>query len=88
MLFSLDRNRKSANALLGLGLLLPLTIPGCGSPEVAVIAPVDPDKARGILTNALDAWKAGKDSNSLASQSPSVRVADEDWLAGMQLVSD
>ncbi|MHC5543833.1 hypothetical protein ACYOEI_36865, partial [Singulisphaera rosea] len=29
----------------------------------------------------------GKTSASLAEQSPPIRVADEDWVAGLQLVS-
>jgi hypothetical protein len=59
---------------------------GCGV-GVAVSPPVDAEQGRVVLREVLDAWKAGKTCDDLAGQSPPIRVADEDWLAGFRLVS-
>jgi hypothetical protein len=67
-------------------LLLVLMVPGCGGGQ-PVAPPVDPDRGRAVLREALDAWKGGKPHDSLAGQTPPIRVADEDWLTGLRLTS-
>jgi hypothetical protein len=56
---------------------------GCGGEPPPT--PVDPSVARGFLVQALDAWKAGKPSNSLAKGTPSIMVNDPDWDRKMKL---
>jgi hypothetical protein len=58
---------------------------GCGlgpSPH-----PSDPDQAKTTLHTVLESWKAGATPESLASQSPPIRVHDLDWNEGHALVS-
>jgi len=85
MFKTINDNRLHA-ARLAAGLLMLMMAPGCGGGRTEA-PPVDADQGRVVLRNALDAWKSGKPSDSLAGETPPVRVADEDWLAGMQLVS-
>ncbi len=59
---------------------------GCGGSVPTGPDAADPEVARRILNQALDAWKTGKSPADLTTDSPSIRVADEDWLAGMRLV--
>lgn len=46
----------------------------------------DPERARTVLVTALDAWKSGS-PQSLATQSPPIRLQDDDLMAGLKLVS-
>jgi hypothetical protein len=53
-----------------------LLLSGCSSglpPES------QPGDARELLTRALDAWKAGEASATLADSKPPLRVIDRDW---------
>ena len=54
---------------------------GCGSPVS------DAASAEKVLATALEAWKSGTTSDSLASQNPSIVVVDPDWKSGAGLVS-
>lgn len=47
----------------------------------------DPAHAEEILSTALEAWKSGTSSDSLAALKPSIVVIDPDWKAGAGLVS-
>ena len=67
-------------------LFLAFALTGCGD-RAKRAAKVEPDKARATLTQALDAWKAGKTPDDLKSQSPSIVAQDFDWLGGMKLSS-
>lgn len=44
----------------------------------------DPERAKATLRIALDAWKSGQ-VQTLAVQSPPIRFADDDFMAGYQL---
>ncbi|WP_148598318.1 hypothetical protein [Aquisphaera giovannonii] len=48
---------------------------------------VDPEAAKRLLVEVLDAWKAGGKPEDLARKSPPVTVGEEEWQAGSQLVS-
>jgi hypothetical protein len=68
-------------------LLAPAMAWGCGCGGSATASrPADPERARQALHAALDAWKAGQTRDDAARLSPPIRVADEDWLAGLKLV--
>jgi hypothetical protein len=58
---------------------------GCGA-SAGTARPPDREAARQALRTALDAWKSGEKYNALASATSPIRVADEDWLAGVKLV--
>ena len=45
----------------------------------------DSAHAKYILVTALDAWRAGK-TKSLTTRNPPIRFADDDQIAGMELV--
>ena len=45
----------------------------------------DSARAKYILITALDAWRAGK-TKSLTIRNPPIRFADDDQIAGMELV--
>lgn len=61
-----------------------MVVTGCNNgPQVA--AKVDPQAARAALTSTLDAWKAGKAIESLASASPPIVAQDFDWMQGKKL---
>jgi hypothetical protein len=55
---------------------------GCAPPPV----PADPDQARDALRRALDAWHRGEPAESLQTQRPPLRVYDDDWQGGQQLL--
>lgn len=80
----LDRPARRLGA--GALLLYALLAAGCGGAG-AVAPPVDPDQARAVLRSTLDAWKAGRPHDAPGPESPPVRVADEEWLAGARLVA-
>lgn len=61
-------------------------LPGCGSSSAATDMATSPEQAQAVLRQALDAWKSGAAHDALANQSPAIRVADEQWLAGEKLV--
>ena len=44
----------------------------------------DPERARLALVTALDSWKRGE-ASTLPRRNPPVRLADEDFAAGLQL---
>lgn len=70
--------RSTAAVSLALPLLLAAALAtGCGGEPVANVT--EPSAAKGYLTQALDAWKAGKPMNSLAGGSPAIQVNDRDW---------
>src|SRR5688572_13513381 len=48
--------------------------------------PATEEAARGALTAALDAWKAGRKVDEMRQQTPEVVVGDTDWKLGRQLV--
>src|SRR4051812_31909119 len=60
-------------------------VSGCDG-SVTASRPADPERARQALHAALDAWKEGRTRDDAARFSPPIRVADEDWLAGLRLV--
>jgi hypothetical protein len=55
---------------------------GCGGGGV----PATEEAARGALTAALDAWKAGRKAEEMRQESPEVVVGDADWKLGRRLV--
>lgn len=63
-------------------LVFMLTTVGCQS---GTVAGHDPERARSVLITALDAWKSGH-PQSLASQTPQIRLQDDDLMAGWQLI--
>jgi hypothetical protein len=48
--------------------------------------PTTEEAARGALTAALDAWKAGRKVEDMRQQTPEVVVGDADWKMGQRLV--
>jgi hypothetical protein len=44
-----------------------------------------PDQAREALHAVLDAWQQGQPQDVLSDRKPPIRVADEDWSAGVHL---
>lgn len=63
--------------------LLTVTMAGCGRGSGKSNA--DSERAREVLIIALDAWKSNQ-LQSLASQSPPIRLLDDDCVAGCQLI--
>jgi hypothetical protein len=61
-------------------------VSGCGK-TVAPDEPVDPAKAKEVLTAALDAWKGGAAYGALESRSPPVVFAEPLWEGGATLNS-
>jgi hypothetical protein len=66
-------------------LTICLLLPGCGGQESVPAQASTPDAAQQALTVALDAWKSGADTQSLAKQTTALYVGDEDWSRGMRL---
>ena len=71
-----------------LTLLIAMAWAGCsmGGPAAFEDPTYDSEKAREILTAALDAWKQGK-AAQLTRRQPPIRFLDEDCRSGWQLVS-
>ena len=69
-------------ATSALGLILGASS-GCGSSAPAATS--DPNRARTILHDVLESWKRGDAIDAQTKLSPSVIVADEDWLTGAKL---
>ena len=65
-------------------VLATLLLPGCSNSSVA--NPVDVPQARDALKIALDAWKKGETSQSLASSSTPMTVQDFEWDTGAKLI--
>jgi hypothetical protein len=88
MLDHLDRNGTTYGSLwvviACLVALATLFVSGCGNSSVA--RPVDAPQAMDALKIALDAWKKGETSKSLASSSPPMTVQDFEWDTGANLV--
>jgi hypothetical protein len=57
----------------------------CGCGGQAIPKPADSTRAVEALRSTLEAWKSGTPATDLASQDPSVHVADDDWQAGYRL---
>jgi hypothetical protein len=70
-----------AACLLVLAILL---LPGCSTTSSA--NPVNESQARDALKFALDAWKKGETSQSLASSSTPMTVQDFEWDTGAKLI--
>jgi hypothetical protein len=74
-------------ALMASLLLLCAGMTGCGDASASPSsAPISIDQARTLLTSVLEAWKSGQTYTGRLESGPSVRVADEDWLATTRLV--
>jgi hypothetical protein len=58
-------------------------VPGC---DGSAAGPVDETTARAVLTQALDAWVAGRAAADLRTQAPEVIVVDQQWTDGARLV--
>jgi hypothetical protein len=54
---------------------------GCGGAR-----PADPERARTVLLQSLDAWRNGASPESLRAGSPALTVVEPRWKAGCQLV--
>jgi len=84
----LDRNSTLYGSLwvvaACLVVLATLLLPGCSNSSVA--NPVDELQARDALKIALDAWKKGETSQSLASSSTPMTVQDFEWDTGSKLI--
>src|SRR5271168_4815811 len=65
-------------------VLATLLLPGCSNSSVA--NPVNELQARDALKIALDAWKKGETSGSLASSSTPMTVQDFEWDTGSKLL--
>jgi hypothetical protein len=76
------QRRLARGALLTLAVSW-LTLAGCSGTKIP--EPADPEKARAALRSALDVWKDGGTPTALQSASPPIRVADDDWVAGLRL---
>src|SRR4029453_17857412 len=73
---------RSFLLFLAASWLTPVGCSGNKPPE-----PADPEKAREVLRTTLDAWKGGDKPSALQQASPSIRVTDDDWQAGLRLRS-
>lgn len=84
----LDRNPSLYGSLWVVAacliVLATLLLPGCSNSSVA--NPVDAPQARDVLKIALDAWKKGETSASLASSSTPMTVQDFEWDQGAKLI--
>jgi hypothetical protein len=56
---------------------------GCGVGQDG--RPADQAQAQQALSAVLDAWKRGERPDTLARQSPPIRVSDLDWSGGLRL---
>ena len=66
--------------------LLSACAAGCGD-QAPPARSLDEEAARLALAEALESWKAGRPHAEPSEAEPTLRVADEDWLAGARLVS-
>lgn len=70
-------------SLVGFAVLWVLT--GCAGNAVSS-QPANSERAREALTSVLECWKSGQGHDAPGRLSPPIRVADEDWIFGAQLV--
>jgi hypothetical protein len=56
------------------------------SPAAWPVPAAGPEQAREALRTALDAWQNGQTVSALQGQSPSITIADGDYLRGCRLV--
>lgn len=77
------RDRRPVSLVLPLALLV--AMPGCGGGPTPPRS-LDEARAKRALTDALNAWKAGRPHDDPSGSGPPIRVADEDWLAGSKLL--
>jgi hypothetical protein len=87
----LDRSDRKSSLYGSLGVvaaclavLATLLFSGCSSYSNA--KPVDVSQARDVLKIALDAWKKGESSATLASSSTPMTVQDFEWDSGAKLI--
>jgi hypothetical protein len=84
----LDRNPSLYGSLWVVAacllVLATLFLPGCSNYSSA--NPVDVPQARDALKIALDAWKKGETTKSLASSSTPMTVQDFEWDGGAKLI--
>jgi hypothetical protein len=84
----LDRNATLYGSLWVVAacliVLATLLLPGCSGFSSA--NPVDEPQARDALKTALDAWKNGLTSQSLAASSTTMTVQDFEWDTGSKLI--
>ncbi|QDV36611.1 hypothetical protein [Tautonia plasticadhaerens] len=66
--------------------LLSACAAGCGN-QPPPTRSLDEEAARRVLAEALEGWKAGRPHAEPSEADPTLRVADEDWLAGARLSS-
>jgi hypothetical protein len=87
-LHHLDRNASLYGSLWVVAacliVLATLLLPGCSNSSSA--NPVDEPQARDALKTALDAWKNGQTSQSLAASSTPMTVQDFEWDTGSKLI--
>ncbi len=78
--------KNPTTELRGAALLLAaVLLAGCGgSPK---LTPADPKKAVASLKTTLEKWKSGASIDALQKEKPAVYAVDEDWQAGLKLVS-
>ena len=74
---SLSETYRFSPALLVLLLAI-----GCGPPQAS---PSDPELAKALLEETLDAWKQGATIAEIREQTPPVYVAEDIWLSGSKL---
>lgn len=55
---------------------------GCGPP---MAAPSDPERAKALLEETLDAWKQGATIAEIREQTPPVYVVEDIWRSGAKL---
>jgi hypothetical protein len=60
-------------------------VAGCG--RTPNPTPTDPKKAVTVLQTTLEKWKNGTSIAALQKETPAVYASDEDWEAGLKLVS-
>ena len=78
--------KKLTAVFQGAALLLAAALlAGCGGGHK--LTPADPKKAAASLQTTLEKWKSGASIDALQKETPTVHVVDEDWQAGLKLVS-
>ncbi len=79
--------RNSQTSLRSAALLLAVVwLAGCGG-RIPAPKAADPRKAATSLQATLDKWKNGASIDALRQEQPVVHAVDEDWQAGLKLIS-